>query len=151
YFAAAFNACEQGELEDFSRLSILQAIENYFEQDTLYSFEIAFSSPGEYILHAKRAALPLLVAVCISATSGDLDHDDARSAQIANSVPAGAAVPTAAPVVAGGECVEVQEKYRAIMNAINVDRFNQLCKLNKDAQQGVGLKVDVKQKIKGKK
>jgi hypothetical protein len=37
------------------------------------------------------------------------------------------------------------------MNSINADRFNQLCKLNKDAQDGVGLKVDVKQKAKPKK
>jgi hypothetical protein len=37
------------------------------------------------------------------------------------------------------------------MNSINADRFNQLCKLNKEARDGVGLKVGVKQKAKPKK
>lgn len=146
YFCAAFNACEEGELKVFAQLGIKQAIDNYFEQDVLYSFEIDFASPGEYVLYAKRAALPLLVAVLVSATAGAISFTEAQSAEIANSV--------SAPItsaVAAAECVEIQEKYRAIMNSINTDRFNQLCKLNKDAQDGVGLKVDVKPKTKPKK
>lgn len=146
YFCAAFNAVEEGELAKFSNLNVKEAIDNYFEQDVLYSFEIDFSSPGEYVLHAKRAVLPLVVAVLVSATSGTISLNDARSAEVTNSATASSTV-----AAATDECVEIQEKYRAIMNSINADRFNQLCKLNKEAQDGVGLKVDVKPKVKPKK
>ena len=88
YFCAAFNAAEEDELAKFSNLNIREAIDNYFEQDILYSFEIDFSSPGEYVLHAKRAVLPLLVAVLVSATSGTISLNDARSAEVTNSATA---------------------------------------------------------------
>ena len=146
YFCAAYNAFEEGELDAFAKLEIKQAIDNYFEQDVLYSFEIDFASPGEYVLYAKRAALPLLVAVLVSATAGAISLTEARSAEITNSASA-PITSSAAP----SECVEIEEKYRAIMNSINADRFNQICKINKDAQDGVGLKVDVKSKTKPKK
>jgi hypothetical protein len=38
YFAAAFNACELGEIEQFASMEIEKAMDNYFEQDVLYSF-----------------------------------------------------------------------------------------------------------------
>jgi hypothetical protein len=147
YFAAAFNAQEQGKIKQFAELNIQQAIEKYFEHETLYSFQIDFRSPGAYVLYAKRAALPLFVAVCVSATSGPLSRlDDARAAEIANSaMVSGANVGKAAKTAADDCLVEIQEKYKAIMDAINADRYNELCKLNKSAQDGVGLKVDVKQ------
>jgi hypothetical protein len=75
-----------------------------------------------------------------------LSLNDARSAEVTNSATASSAAAAAPP----DECVEIQEKYRAIMNSINADRFDQLMKLNKDAQAGVGLKVDIKQKAKPK-
>lgn len=145
YFVAAFNACELDEVEEFAKLDIQGAIDNYFEQDILHSFEIEFSSPGEYVLHAKRAALPLFVAVAIAATDGYISGvQEARSVEIMNSATtAQVAVPPPADA-----CIEIQEKYRAIMNAINADRFNDLCALNKDAQSGVGLKVNVKKRKK---
>jgi hypothetical protein len=146
YFCAAFNAAELGELVQFAKQDIKKGTDDYFEQDVLYSFEIDFSSPGAYVLHAKRAVLPLLVAVLVSATSGTISLNDARSAEVTNSATASSTA-AAAP----NECVEIQEKYRAIMNSINADRFNQLCKLNKEARDGVGLKVGVKQKAKPKK
>ena len=146
YCIAAFNACEEEELEKFSELSIDQAIANYFEQDILYSFEVDFRSPGEYVLHAKRAALPLLVAVLVSATSGTISLPEARGAEVKNS----AAISEAAPGAGKPDActLEIQEKYKAIMAAIGAERFKQLCSLNKDAQHGVGLKVNVKQKKK---
>lgn len=86
YFAAAFNAAELGEIETFGKLSVQKAIDNYFEQDVLYSFEIDFSSPGEYVLYAKRAVLPLLVAVLVSATDGNISNvQEARGGNIVNS------------------------------------------------------------------
>ncbi|BGE86910.1 MULTISPECIES: hypothetical protein [Methylosinus] len=138
YFAAAFNACEIGELEKFAAMSIDAAINSYFEQDILYSFEIDFSSPGEYILHARRAALPLLVAALIAATAGDLSFAQAAEAHIVN---------TAEMTAGQSGCeIEVQQKYRAIMAAINVEQYNAACNLNKEAQDGVGLKVKVHKK-----
>jgi len=73
--------------------------------------------------------------------------DDARAAEVTNSVTANPAV----PANGGDACPEIQEKFRAIMNSINADRFLELCKINTEAQHGVGLKVDVKQKPKSKK
>lgn len=138
YYASAFNACELGELDTFSNMDIDEAIDSYFEQDILYSFEIDFSSPGEYILHARRAALPLLVAALISATSGDLNYAQAAGASVVNS--------SAPPGADGCHPVEVDQKYKAVMSSINVDLFNKLCSLNKDAQDGVGLSVGVRKK-----
>jgi hypothetical protein len=152
YFCAAYHACDIGEIQQFSQLDIKDAINNYFEQEVLYSFEIDFRSPGSYILHARNAALPLLVALLVAATSGDVPFDDARSAEITNSA-------TATPSTAAGQgdllpdqCpVGIKEKYKSIMESIHADRYNEICQLNKDAQNGVGLKVDIKKRIKKKK
>lgn len=143
YFCAAFNACEIGEIEAFAALDIDGAIANYFEQDVLNSFEVDFRSPGEYVLRAKRAALPLFVAVLISASGSDISLTTARAAEVTNS----ATSTVVAPAPIQDECtLEVEEKYKAIMEALNTELFEKICELNKEAQQGVGLKVDVKQK-----
>jgi hypothetical protein len=147
YFAAAFNACELHELDKFMSMGLQEVMDNYFEQDVLYSFEIDFSSPGEYVLYAKRAALPLLVATLVSVTAGTISLHDARTAEVQNS--ATATTQTVAPAPVADACtLEIKDKYKAIMTAMNADRFKELCKLNKDAQDGVGLKVRVKQKAK---
>ncbi|WP_157787866.1 hypothetical protein [Bradyrhizobium elkanii] len=144
YFCAAFNAAEEGELDSFANLDISKATSNYFEQDVLYSFEIEFASPGAYVLHAKRAALPLLVAVLVAATSGNISLNEARAATVENSASAVTATATAPAVDA---CtLEIQQKYAAIMASINADRFKQLCKMNRDAQDGVGLRTRIKRK-----
>jgi hypothetical protein len=109
-------------------------------------FEIDFSSPGEYVLYAKRAALPLLVATLVSATAGTISLTEARAAEVQNSATAPVAI---APATAPDACtLEIQDKYKAIMTAMNADRFKALCKLNQDAQHGVGLRVRVKRKSK---
>lgn len=147
YFAAAFHAAELNELNKFSTLSIDDAINNYFEQDILHSFEIDFSSPGEYILYAKRAALPLCVAALVAATAGTMNFTDARTAEVTNSVSMAVPQPGKGD---GGVCdeIEINEKYKQIMNSINADKYNEWCKLNKAARDGVGLKVDIKIKQK---
>jgi hypothetical protein len=132
-------------LDQFASLDIQAAINDYFEQDVLYSFQIDFHSAGEYILHAKRAALPLLVATLVSATAGTISLNDARGAEVKNSATVST---TGAPSVVDACTLEIQEKYKAIMEAINADRFKQLCELNKEAQSGVGLKVRVKRRIR---
>ncbi len=145
YFCAAFNAFEEDELAKFFSLDIQKATNDYFEQDVLYSFEIEFASPGSYVLHAKRAALPLLVAVLVAATSGAILFNDARTAQIENS--SNAQPSDAGKVAAPDPCtLEIQEKYAAIMGSISADRFKQLCKMNMDAQHGVGLRTRIKRK-----
>lgn len=140
YFAAAYNAQEIGEIDRFAKLGIQEAISSYFEQDDLYSFELDFSSPGEYILHARKASLPLLVAALIAATAGDISYAQATEAHVFNS--SSQKQPDDCPHV------DVPEKYKAVMSAINVDRFNELCDLNKNAQDGVGLTVGVKVRAK---
>lgn len=135
YFVAAFHAYEIGELPQFSSLSIGDAINNYFEQDILYSFELEFASPGNYILHSRRAALALTAAVLVAATVGDISLDQAKAAEVTNSAHAGPMEPHE---------VEIHEKYRAIMESMGAERYNQLVAKNKEAQDGVGLKVKVK-------
>jgi hypothetical protein len=142
YFCAAFNAAEVNELDKFIKLDVEKGTQIYFEQDVIYSFEIEFASPGAYVLHAKRAALPLLVAVLVAATSGTISLHDARSAEIANT----ASSAHNAPAAVDACTLEIQEKYAAIMASINADRFKELCKLNKDAQDGIGLRTRIKQK-----
>jgi hypothetical protein len=57
YFCAAFNAAEENELDAFAKLDVKDAINSYFEQDILYTFEIDFASPGEYVLFAKKGGI----------------------------------------------------------------------------------------------
>lgn len=146
YFCAAFNAAEEDELEQFVNLTIADATDNYFEQDVLYSFEIEFASPGAYVLHAKRAALPLLVAVLVAATSGTISLNDARSAQIENSGGYAASDADADAAPPDACTFEIKKKYAAILASISADRFKQLCKMNADAQNGVGLRTRIKRK-----
>lgn len=147
YFSAAFNAIEEDELEAFLNLSIHDAITNYFEQDALYSFEIDFASPGGYILHAKKAVLPLFVAVMIAASGNPaLSLDELKSAGITNSV--SIAVPSVTATEqpsAASQCVlDIKEKYAAMMEVMGANRWKELCKLNAEAKDGVGLRVNVK-------
>jgi hypothetical protein len=139
YFAAAFHAYEEEELPEFISLKIPEAIDNYFEGDILNSFEINFSSPGEFVLDAKRATMPLLVAILVFATSGTMSYAEARQATIINSC---------APVVAGeadaAQLQELQQKYQALMELMGEKKFEELCAKNKDARDGVGLKTRVK-------
>jgi hypothetical protein len=87
----------------------------------------------------------LLVATLVSATAGTISLNDARGAEVKNSATVST---TGAPSVVDACTLEIQEKYKAIMEAINADRFKQLCELNKEAQSGVGLKVRVKRRIR---
>jgi hypothetical protein len=84
YFIAAYHACEEDEIVNFAGLDVNKAINSYFEQEILNSFEVDFRSPGEYVLNAKKAALPLLVAILVSATSGSLTLTEARAAEVKN-------------------------------------------------------------------
>lgn len=154
YFSAAFNAAEIGEIDKFATMSINDAMQNYFEQDFLYSFEIDFASPGEYVLHAKRAALPLCVALLVYATSGTISFQEAQAADIVNSAHAEGTIPARQQAGQPGQAdacmVEIIDKYKAIMNSLNADQYNKLCQMNKDAQDGVGLEVNVKKVAKQK-
>lgn len=147
YFAAAFNAIEEDELEAFLNLSIDEAIKNYFEQDALYSFEIDFASPGGYILHAKKAVLPLFVAVMVAASGNPaFSLDELKSANITNSVNiAVPSAPSAGQQSVSSQCVlDIKEKYEAMMEVMGAKRWQELCKMNAEAKDGVGLRVNVK-------
>jgi hypothetical protein len=141
YLMAAVNARTVGELGAFSEMEIRSAISNYFEQDVLYSFEIDFASPGEYIVHARKAALALVVAVLVSATSGDISYAEAQTAKIVNS-----GDHANSPATAACNPIKIEEEYREIMDSLGASRFNSLCSINQDAQQGVGLHVPIKVK-----
>ncbi|HWD26554.1 MAG TPA: hypothetical protein VG387_05275 [Rhizomicrobium sp.] len=135
YFIAAYNADELGQMDKFRDLEIEPAIARYFKQETLYSFELDFASPGGYIVHAKKAALALTVAVLVSATDGTMSYTEARAAAVTNS--AYSTAQTLAPL-------PIPEKYRSIMENMGAGRYNELVKKNKEAQAGVGLRVRVK-------
>lgn len=141
YFVAAFHAAEIGELDKFSKLNIEKSIADYFEADDLISFTVNFSSPGEYILQSKRAAQALLVALLVAATSSTtLPYDEARGAEVTNS-----AAPTAGHP-ADPQLVVIQQNFKSIMDAVGAAKYNQLCVINKECQDGVGLKTGVKAK-----
>jgi len=143
YFCAAFKAAELERLDDFFSLTISVGIEKYFDEDIFNSFEIDFKSPGEYILSAKRAAMAVTVALLVSVASGDSTVTAARQAQLVNSETGPS--PTEHDVAA---CpIPIEEKYRAILNSMHADRYNELCVLNSRAQNGVGLSVKVKKHL----
>lgn len=142
YFIAAFHACDIKELDKFAKLDVRTAIDSYFEQDILRSFELDFASPGNYVVYSRRAALALTAALLVAATVGDMTLAKAKAAQVVNSVDdSKAATP---------HQVEILDKYHAIMESLGAERYNDLVKLNKLAQDGVGLKVNVKVKQKKK-
>ena len=140
YFVAAFHASELGELDKFAALDIAAATSQYFQQESLHSFELDFSSPGNYVLHSRRAALAMVTALLVSATAGTLTLPEARAAEVTNSADKTPDSPHE---------IEIKQKYHAIMASFGADRYNQLIGKNKLAQQGVGLKVNVKQKKSG--
>lgn len=144
YFAAAYHANAQHKINEFAALSIRDAIRAFSAKEDLYSFEIDFHSPGSYILHAKKAAIPLVVALLVSATSGSLSFAAAQSAEIENSAAVIQAVPGEADYDDG--LVPISEQFHGIVEGMGAARFNEMVKLNKDAQQGPGLQVGVKQK-----
>jgi hypothetical protein len=142
YFVAAFHAVEIGELDKFAKLSIEKGSADYFEADDLISFTVDFSSPGEYILQSKRAAQALLVALPVAATSSTtLPYNDARAAEVTNSAGSSRGNPT---LVADPQLVVIQENFKSIMDAVGAAKYNQLCVINKECQDGVGLKTGVK-------
>lgn len=131
YFCAAFNAAELNKLSEFFALSIEDGIGDYYNTSILVSFEIDFSSPGAYVLYARRAAMAVTVALLVAITSGDTSLPDARNATLVNSA---ANSDPVAPSDTAAQCpVSVEEKYRAIMSA-----------MNGRARVGVGLNVRVR-------
>jgi hypothetical protein len=143
YFCAAFKAAELEQLNDFFALTINAGIDRYFDEDILNSFEIDFKSPGEYILSAKRAAMAITVALLVSVTSDNSTVTAARQAQLVNSETG----PSRTEHDVAACPLPIEEKYRAILNSMHADRYNQLCVLNSSAQNGVGLSVKVKKHL----
>jgi hypothetical protein len=140
YFCSAFSAQEQKTLDEFFTLDIDDAIDKFFDQSLLSSFELDFHSPGEYVLFAKNAAIALTVALLVSATADGLSLTQARQAQLENSQVTSALEPHEP-----GNCPpEIEDAYRDIMNAINLEKYEKACKLNKSAQEKVGLNVKIK-------
>ncbi|GAB3130416.1 hypothetical protein [Novispirillum itersonii] len=132
YFVAAFHAQQIGELNQFNALSVCEAINNYFEQDTLNYFQMNFNSPGWFTLGAKIAALGLFVAAGVAAT-GALSYEEAKNANLSNSF----AMPQNACMVTA------EQSYRVIMDQMGAARYNELMCMNQDAQAGVGLATSV--------
>jgi hypothetical protein len=120
-----------------------EGTEKYYDADMLASFEIDFSSPGEYTLYAGRVALAAVAALLVSATAGDISLPQAREATLVNSQ--GDLTASQAPT--GGCPLVIEEKYRDIMNSMSADRYNEVCQKNKKAQLGVGLSVGVKKRV----
>jgi hypothetical protein len=139
YFEAAYNSAEENQIQEFVALDIQHAIDNFFEQDLLNAFQVEFNSPGTIALAAKRAAMPILIALLVFVTSGDHTYAQAQNAQIVNK----GAVDTPA---ARACMLEVKEKYRAIMNQLGADRFNEIVCLNQEAKAGTGLETKVKER-----
>jgi hypothetical protein len=140
YFCAAFSAEEQNRLSEFFALDIDDSIETFFDRSLLSSFELDFRSPGEYVLFAKNAALALTVALLVSATADGLSLTAARQAEIENSRESDTQISSEA-----AKCPpQIENAYRNILNAINLEKYEKACKLNKAAQNGVGLSVRIK-------
>jgi hypothetical protein len=141
YFLAATNAYDLGELDEFKALEIQAAIAAYARRDDLRSFEIDFSSPGEYVIYAKNAAKAAVIALLVAATSDDILYTDARAATIVNSSNKGdnASLADTCPV-------PIQDEFKDIMSSIGASRHNAMCKVNKAAQHGVGLRTGVRVK-----
>lgn len=141
YFLAASNAYDRQELDGFRDLSISDAIAKYAESDGDYSFEIDFSSPGEYVIRAKNAAKASVVALLVAVSADNISYTDARAATIVNSANRGsnATISESCPV-------PIQQEFKTIMDSIGATRHNEACAINKAAQKGVGLRVHVKVK-----
>ena len=72
--------------------------------------------------------MAVTVALLVAITSGDTSLPDARNATLVNSAVNSDPV---APSDTAAQCpVSVEEKYRAIMSAMNVDRYNELCAMD---------------------
>jgi len=128
YFIAAWNAIESEDLDNFFEKSLYEAAQQFYDNDLLKSLQVEFSSPGQFVIAAKRAALPLFVALCLQAAINGVSLDTARAAEVTNST---------AP--ADPCTVEVKEKYQYLMNGMQYDRWQQVCHEAQKAKQGINL------------
>lgn len=75
YFVAAFEASENGNIEEFGRLSPKEAVVRFYSRERVTDFIQEFSSPGKFTLLGVGTTLASVVGICVAITvsSDNLD------------------------------------------------------------------------------
>ncbi|MBK1842426.1 hypothetical protein JHL17_34030 [Azospirillum sp. YIM B02556] len=127
------NAVLNGQAEEIAELDVPELADHQLASEDVINFEINFASPGGFRVWVTNAVLALSLSALVSATGANISYAEALEAQITNSQ------------AADDPCVvAVQESYRGVMEQLGIDRYNEMCRLNQNAQKSVGLKSGAK-------
>ena len=128
------NAVLSGQSDIIENLSIDELADHPLSGNDVENFEINFASPGGYRVWAQRAVLALALSALVAATGANISYAEAIEAQVVNS-----------KSDSDDDCnLPVQDTYRAVMEQLGLDRYNELCQLNERSKRAVGLKSGAK-------
>jgi hypothetical protein len=138
YFIAAFNASEEGVVDEFVKYTLEEARIRFYESDLLNALEVDFKSPGAFTIFAKKAALPLFVATCLYCATQGVSLEEARAAEIVNSV---------AP--ADPCTIEVDTKYKELMRTMGLEKWEEVCRRAQKAKGDINLETRINRRRPG--
>lgn len=78
YLIAAYAAIDRGKIEDFAALDWDDAIEIYYNEELVLSYEQVFRSPGHLALMAAAASLAAFVGAGVSVSISNYDAQDIK-------------------------------------------------------------------------
>lgn len=134
YFVAVFLAIDLGEGAKLAGLSVDDVIREYYRPEITETFALKFSSPGNATLITRRAAIALFVLGGIASLAAGLPLlDSSVNISISNSRAAPGDATTA----------EANSKFQEFRNFLGAQELDELKKREKEAEDVLGLKIDV--------
>jgi hypothetical protein len=133
YFISAFAAIEKDRLEDFAKLDVKTAINEFYDRSLVQSFSQNFNSPGKYGLIALSAILGAFVSVGISVSlKGYSETELHQGIDVTNSV---------SP--ADGHLKDTGIKLDYLFKSLHQQQIQELNALAKKSQDQIGLTTPV--------
>lgn len=137
YFIAAFSAYEQDRLQEFGSLSMIAAIEQFYDRELVQSFTQNYNSPGKAGLTLRSAILGVFVSSGIAVTLAALAAPEWKAGvEVTNSI---------SPQDDHAKDAGIALDY--LFKALGENEISELNKAADAAKKNVGLSTPVEVKV----